>query len=182
VRITVGRIARAHGLRGDVVVDVRTDDPDLRFALGTTFATPRGDLVVDASRWHGSGLLVRFEHVRDRESAERLRGLELALDVPSDERPDDPDEYYDHQLRGLSAYTVDGTLVGEVLDVLHLPTQDTLVLDLAGREALVPFVAEIVPEVDLAGGRLVIADVPGLLDPAPEPAAPVAADGSDAGG
>ena len=165
VEITVGKVGRAHGLRGDVFVDVRTDDPERRFAAGTAFPTPRGDLVVVSARWHGNRLLVRFEQMHDREDAERLQ-------VPRDERPEDPEEFYDHQLRELSAYTSEGSLIGKVSDVLHLPGQDTLVLDVDGREVLVPFVDEIVPEVDLAGGRVTIVDRPGLLaeeERAPDP-------------
>jgi 16S rRNA processing protein RimM len=164
VEVTVGRIARAHGLRGDVVVDLRTDDPARRFSPGTTFVTPRGNLVVESTHWHGSRLLVRFAQTPDRGAAEALRGLDLRLDVSQDERPDDPEEFYDHQLRGLTAYTTAGRLVGTVTDVLHLPAQDTLVIDADGREVLVPFVVEIVPTVDLAAGTVAITEQPGLLE------------------
>jgi 16S rRNA processing protein RimM len=165
VEVTVGKVGRAHGLRGDVFIDVRTDEPSRRFADGTTFATSRGDLVVESTRWHGRRLVARFEQVADREAAERLRGVELRLDVPVAERPDDPDEFYDHQLRGLAAVTVTGGRVGTVIDVLHLPAQDMLVVDGPGGEVLVPFVEEIVPVVDLAIGQVEIADRPGLLEP-----------------
>ena len=125
VEITVGKIGRAHGLRGDVFVELRTDEPERRFAPGTRFETPRGPLVVESTRHHGARFVATFAEATDRDGAERLRGLELRSDVPADERPDDPDEFYDHQLRGLTAHTPDGSVVGQVTDVLHLPAQDT---------------------------------------------------------
>jgi 16S rRNA processing protein RimM len=166
----VGRVGRAHGLRGDVVLDVRTDEPERRFAPGTRFTTRRGVLVVESTRWHGARLLARFAEATDRDSAEQLRGVELRVDVPADERPADPDEFYDHQLRGLSAYLAGGTdPIGEVADVLHLPGQDMLVLDVHGAEVLVPFAAEIVTSVDIDSRRVEIADRPGLLSELPDP-------------
>lgn len=171
VELTVGKVGRAHGLRGDVFVEVRTDEPDRRFAAGTCFNTPRGELVVDSARWHSGRLVVSFEQSTDRDTAERLRGVELLVDVPADERPDDPEEFYDHQIRGLVAITPDGVPVGVVTDVLHLPAQDVLVLDVAGSEVLVPFVADLVPVVDLAAGRVEVRELPGLLgeEPGSEP-------------
>ena len=172
VELTVGKVGRAHGLRGDVFVEVRTDEPEHRFAPGTCLRTSYGELVVDSARWHSGRLVVSFEQSRDREAAEGLRGVELLVDVPADQRPDDPEEYYDHQLRGLTASTSDGAPVGVVSDVLHLPSQDVLVLDVGGSEVLVPFVAELVPVVDVAAGRVEIRELPGLL--AEEPAGPPA--------
>lgn len=162
VELVVGRIARAHGLRGDVVVDVRTDEPAHRFVAGTRFDTREGVLELESTKWHGARLVARFAQVADRDAAERLRGIELQVAVPVDERPDDPEEFYDHQLRGLAAY-VAGERAGTVTDVLHLPGQELLVLDLAGREVLVPFVAEIVTSVRLAERRVDVSDRPGLL-------------------
>jgi 16S rRNA processing protein RimM len=109
-------------------------------------------------------LLARFTGVDDRTAAETLRGLELRLEVPDDERPDDPEEFYDHQLIGLRARDRIGGEIGAVTDVLHLPAQDLLVLDVDGREVLVPFVAELVPVVDLESGHLLVDSLPGLLD------------------
>lgn len=163
VDIVVGKVGRAHGLRGDVFLEVRTDEPERRFAAGTRFSTARGELVVDSTRWHGVRLLATFAQVTDRDAAERLRGAELRVAVPTDERPADPEEFYDHQLRGLSAVLATGERLGRVADVLHLPAQDMLVLDVDGREVLVPFVAEIVTAVDLSAGHVEVTDRPGLL-------------------
>jgi 16S rRNA processing protein RimM len=168
VLVTVGRIGRAHGIRGEVSVDVRTDSPDLRFADGTRLTTEpagAGPLVVGHSRWHSGRLLVRFQGVSDRAVAEGLRGVRLLAEVGEGERPDDPDEFFDHQLLGLRAVTPAGADVGEITDVMHLPGQDLLVIRRADdRETLVPFVAAIVPEVDLAAGRVVLDPPEGLLD------------------
>jgi len=163
VEITVARIGRAHGLRGDVVLEVRTDEPERRFAPGTRFATRHGSLVLESTHWHGARLLAKFAEAPDREGAEMLRGIELRVDVPVDERPADPDDFYDHQLRGLAAHTAGGEHIGRVSEVLHLPGQDMLVLDVDGAEVLVPFVAEIVTSVDLASGQVEITDRRGLL-------------------
>jgi 16S rRNA processing protein RimM len=170
MQIAVGQIGRAHGIRGEVTVVVRTDEPDVRFVPGTTLATEppeRGPLTVAATRWHSGRLIVTFDGVRDRNAAEDLRGTLLVLDSAQIPVPDDPDEFYDHQLIGLGVVTAAGDAVGEVTDVLH-HGQDLLVVrrghGTAG-EALVPFVSAIVTDVDVPGGRLVIDPPPGLLDP-----------------
>jgi 16S rRNA processing protein RimM len=102
--------------------------------------------------------------VTDRTAAEALRGTLLVVDVDPGEQPDDPDEFYDHQLVGLAAVDLAGAPLGEVADVLHLPAQDLLAVRAPdGRELLVPFVAAIVPTVDLAAGRVVVDPPPGLF-------------------
>jgi 16S rRNA processing protein RimM len=168
VQLVVGRIGRPHGIRGDVTVEVRTDDPEPRFAPGTSLATEpaaTGPLLVESRRWHSGVLLVRFAGVTDRDRAEELRGTLLVVDSADIPPTDDPDEFHDHELIGLAVSTVGGEPVGEVTDVLH-HGQDLLVVRLAGQgEAYVPFVRALVPEVDLDGGRLVIDPPPGLLDP-----------------
>lgn len=165
IELLVGKIGRAHGLRGELAIDVRTDEPDRRFASGTVFATARGKLTVTRSHWHGQRLLASFAEVPDRTEAEKLRGTELRVTVPLDERPDDPEEFYDHQLVGLAVVDVEGTEIGQVAEVLHLPAQDVLTVRLpVGREILLPFVADLVPTVDLDAGRVVAIPPPGLLD------------------
>jgi 16S rRNA processing protein RimM len=122
---------------------------------------------VRASRWHSGRLVVAFEGVSDRTAAEGLRGTLLMLDTDDIPSPADPDEFYDHQLIGLGVVTAAGQPVGVVADVLH-HGQDLLVVrrEDAGAEVLVPFVGAIVPDVDVAAGRVVIDPPPGLLDPA----------------
>lgn len=169
--VTVGRVGRAHGIRGEVTVLPRTDDPGTRLAAGAVLVTEpatAGPLRVERSRWHSGRMLVAFAGVTDRAAAESLRGVLLQVDVAEQDVPEEPDSWYDHQLVGLEAVTVGGQPVGTVVDVLHLPGQDLLVVRREGAaEALVPFVAAIVPEVDLAGGRVVLEPPPGLLDPEP---------------
>jgi 16S rRNA processing protein RimM len=179
--VVVGRIGKAHGIKGEVSVEPRTDEPDRRFAVGAVLATeaPRGGaphgpgrpaaLTIRALRWHQSRLLVTFEGVDDRTAAETLRGLSLAVRVDPGETPDDPEEFYDHQLVGLAVSTTDGEPVGAVADVVHGTGQDLLAVRTPdGRELLVPFVAALVPVVDLAAGRVEVADRPGLLTPLPD--------------
>ena len=170
MQVTVGRIGRAHGVRGDVVVGVRTDEPELRFARGSRLDTDPvgvGPLTVPGSRWHSGELLVRFAEVGDRTAAAELGGTWLLVDSAALGALDDPDEFRDGDLVGLSVRTVDGTVVGTVADVLH-HGQDVLAIDPAaggpGGQILVPFVKAIVPEVDIPGGVLVIDPPEGLLN------------------
>ena len=174
MQLVVGRVGRAHGVRGEVSVQVRTDDPGRRFAPGTILATDPaalGPLTVGSVRWHLGRLLVRFDGLADRTRAEELAGALLLVDSAAVGTPEDPDEFNDHDLIGLVAVTVAGDRVGTVTDVLH-HGQDLLVISAAGAgagagagETLVPFVRAIVPEVDIAAGRLVLDPPPGLLDP-----------------
>jgi 16S rRNA processing protein RimM len=167
VQVTVGRIGRPHGVRGDVVVGVRTDEPELRFAKGSRLDTDPvalGPLTVAGTKWHSGELLVRFEGISDRDAAADLRGTWLLVDSATLAPSDDPDEFNDADLRGLAVRTLDGTAVGVVDDVLHTG-QDTLVVKAAdGREVMIPFVKAIVPEVDVPGGYLVIDPPQGLLN------------------
>jgi 16S rRNA processing protein RimM len=167
VQLVVGRIAKAHGVGGEVSVDVRTDSPDERFALGSTLATDPaeiGPLTIERARWHSGRLLVRFAGVPDRSAAETLRGTLLVVDSATSPPAGDPDDFWDHDLIGLTAQTTDGRSLGVITDVLHPPGPDVLSLDVAGQNVLVPFVRAIVPVVDLAAGRVVIDPPEGLLD------------------
>jgi 16S rRNA processing protein RimM len=165
VEVVVGVIGRPHGVRGEVAVVPRTDEPDRRFAPGQRLRfedSPR-TLTVAAMRWHSGRLLVTFTGLDDRTAAEAVRGVRLVTDVDPDERPEEPGEFYDRQLVGLAVQTATGVRVGEVVDVLHLPAQDVLEITTADGPRLVPFVADLVPEVDLEQGLLTVADRDGLL-------------------
>ncbi|HYT10227.1 MAG TPA: ribosome maturation factor RimM [Mycobacteriales bacterium] len=166
--LVVGRVGRPHGVRGELTVEVRTDDPDRRFAAGSVLRTDpasRGPLTVSRAHPHSGGLVVAFEGVADRAGAEALRGTVLVVDSAELPALDDPEEFYDHELVGLVAIDPAGSALGTVADVLHTPASVLLVLhDGDGEEHLVPFVREIVPTVDLPGGRLVVAAPEGLLD------------------
>jgi 16S rRNA processing protein RimM len=170
VELVVGRIVKSHGIAGEVVVDVRTDDPESRFATGAELrgkpkggGTPR-TFVVDSARAHGGRLLVRLEGVADRTAADALRGTLFVVDAADLPPIDDPDEFYDHELEGLRVRTVDGQDVGVVAEVLHTAAGELLsVRREDGSELLVPFVTAIVPSVSLADG--VVIDPPdGLLE------------------
>jgi 16S rRNA processing protein RimM len=187
MRVIVGRIGRPHGIRGEVVIGVRTDEPDLRFTVGAVLDVERtptaetgSQLTVAVTRWHSGQLLVAFAGITDRTAAAELTGSWLSVDTSQLPAPQDPDEFRDHELIGLSVRTAAGDQVGVVSDVLHYG-QDLLVVRRAPAEStaqsgtaqnskdgeyLVPFVKAIVPEVDVSAGVLVIDPPPGLLNPA----------------
>jgi 16S rRNA processing protein RimM len=171
MQLVVGRIVRPHGVHGELAVEVRTDDPELRLAVGAVLATEpaaAGPLTVAGSRWHSGRLLLSFAGVDDRTAADDLRGTLLVVDSADLGEPPDPDEFRDHQLIGLSVIGPGDEQVGTVADVLH-HGQDLLVVsgagDRAGAEILIPFVAAIVTNVDVSAGLLRVDPPPGLLDP-----------------
>lgn len=177
IEVVVGRIGKPHGLRGEVTLDVRTDEPDRRFTPGTTLraqppegsASPIRSLTVSRARWHQQVLLLTFEEIDGRDAAEAARGIVLHATLGPEDVPEDPEEFYDHQLIGLAAYDEGGTHLGEVTAVVHGSAQDLLTVRTHdGRNTLVPFVAALVPEVDVDAGRVVIADRPGLVSPFPD--------------
>jgi 16S rRNA processing protein RimM len=170
MQLVVGRIGRAHGIKGEVSVEVRTDEPELRLAPGAVLATDpasAGPLTVETGRVHSGRLILRFEGVKDRTGAEALRNTLLIAEVDPAVTPEDPEEFYDHQLIDLDVVTTDGTEVGRIAEISHLPYQDLLIVKRPdGSEVMIPFVSEIVPEVDLAEQRAIIDPPPGLLDEA----------------
>lgn len=170
MQLVVGRIGRAHGIKGEVTVEVRTDEPELRLGPGAVLATDpasAGPLTIESGRVHSGRLLLRFEGVTERNGAEALRNVMLIADVDPEELPEEPGEYYDHQLMDLDVVTVDGTEVGRITEITHLPYQDLLIVRRPdGSEVMIPFVEEIVPEIDLEEQRAVIDPPPGLLDEA----------------
>ncbi|MEO5662735.1 MAG: ribosome maturation factor RimM [Nocardioides sp.] len=177
IEVVVGRIGKPHGLRGEVTIDVRTDEPDRRFTPGAVLRAqpPAGSasalrqLTVARSRWHQQVLLLTFEEIDGRDAAEAARGIVLHATLGPEDAPVDPEEFYDHQLIGLAAYDEAGTHLGELTGVVHGSAQDLLTVRTPdGRTTLVPFVAALVPEVDVAGRRVVIADRPGLVSPFPD--------------
>jgi len=164
--VAVGRIGRAHGIRGDVFVEPWTDAPHERFTPGTTLTGEgsSGNFTVAAARDHSGKLVVHFEGVEDRNAAGAIRGTILTMAASARPEIDDPDEFYDTDLVGLVARTVGGEHIGTVTDVLHSPGGSVLAIDAAGREVLVPFRKELVPTVDLDGGVVEIDPPEGLLE------------------
>lgn len=168
--LVVGRIGKPQGVLGEVTVQVRTDDPDARFAVGSALPTEpdsAGPLVVAAARDQNGRLVLRFRGVDDRNAAERLRGVLLQVDAATLPPSDDPDVFHDLQLVGLTVELTGGGELGRVSEVLHLPHGDVLVVTRSGNEpvgeVLVPFVKAFVPVVDVPGGRLVVDPPEGLL-------------------
>ncbi|HLU28304.1 MAG TPA: ribosome maturation factor RimM [Glycomyces sp.] len=164
VQVVVGRIVRPHGVRGEVVVEVRTDDPEERFRPGAEYATPSGALRAETVRWHQGRPMLTFEGVRGRDAAEALRGTLLSLEVdPAEEL--ESDEFHDTDLIGLAVVTVDGERVGTVTAVDHGPAYEALVVKRRGTHPLpIPFVDEMIDGVDLDAGTVVVDPPPGLLE------------------
>lgn len=172
--VTVATIGRAHGLRGEVALILRTDQPEERFRDGAAFdvhvaGRPR-TLTVGRSRRQQDRWYVSFDEVADRSDAESLRGVELTVVVDEEQEADeDPEAWYPSQLKGLVVRHVDGRELGTVTGVEHYPAQDLLVVrTLDRRRVQLPLVEQLVPEIDVEAG-IVIADPPGgLFDALPE--------------
>lgn len=164
VQVVVGRIVRPHGVRGEVVVEVRTDDPEERFRPGVEYATPNGALRAETVRWHQGRPMLTLAGVRGRDAAEALRGTLLSLDVdPAEDL--ETDEFHDTDLIGLAVVTVDGEQVGTVAAVDHGPAYESLVVKRRGTHPLsIPFVDEMIDGVDLDAGTVVVDPPPGLLE------------------
>ncbi|MGE0220472.1 ribosome maturation factor RimM [Mycolicibacterium sp.] len=171
--LVVGRVVKAHGVTGEVAVEIRTDDPERRFTPGGVLRgrPARGkpgtdkEYVIESVRAHGGRLLMRLAGVADRDAADALRGTVFVVDSAELPPIDDPDEFYDHQLEGLAVSTVHGRRVGTVAEVLHTAAGELLaVRDADGAEVLVPFVSAIVVSVSLAEQAVVIDPPEGLLE------------------
>ena len=170
----IARIGKPHGLLGEVTVQLHTDEPERRLAVGTVIDTeattgtgvPRA-LTVRSTRVHNRVWLVGFEEIPDRTGAESLRGTRLVVDAAELARTqdDDTEGWYEEELRGLAVVTRDGTRLGQVSALEVGTAQDLLVVTLdAGGDAYLPFVEAIVPEVDLDSGRVVVDPPEGLLE------------------
>ena len=164
--VVAGRIGRPHGVKGAATIEVRTDEPDTRFAVGARLLTDSGlDLTVASATWHGGRLLVTFEGYDDRTAVEQLRNALVSVDRPADERPEDPEEFYDSDLEGCEV-VVDGAVIGVVRELSHLPGQDLLVVATPDeREVLIPLVSAFVPQIDVSAKRIIITPPEGLLEP-----------------
>ncbi|MFQ4147503.1 ribosome maturation factor RimM [Arthrobacter sp. LAPM80] len=163
MQVQVARIGKPHGIKGEVTVLVLTDAPDSRFAVGAQFeAEPKklGTLTIKSSRWNKDILLLGFEGTNTRNDAELLRGAILFFESDDDE---DDDAWYEHELLGLEV-RVGATKVGKVAGLRTQAVQDLLIIeDNDGDEVLVPFVDEIVPEVNLEAGYVLLTPPAGLF-------------------
>ena len=157
MRLLVGRIGRAHGILGEATIEVRTDEPDRRFAIGAVVQTDtHGELTITTGRVHNGILLLGFNGITDRNGIEKLRNTLLYADVDINEENDDEDEYHVMQLIGCQAVLESGELFGEVTDVINLPGQDLLAIKTSNGEQLIPFVHQLVPTVDVKNKKVVV--------------------------
>lgn len=157
MRLLVGRIGRAHGIHGEATVEVRTDQPEDRFAIGARVQTDaHGDLLIISHRWHNGILLLGFENFLDRNAIEKLRDTLMYCDVDINEPVDAEDDYHVLQLVGSTSFLESGEEFGKVRDVINLPGQDLLVIDTPKGEVLIPFVHQLVPLVDIKKKRLTV--------------------------
>ena len=172
-QLRVGRLTKAHGLKGALKIELYTDDPDRRFAPGSSFSLHGKTLELVELRWYNAQPVGFFVGVDDRTAAETLVKAILWVDQETAELPEEKDAWYDHQLVGLKAFR-DGVEIGRVVRVDHFPAQDLLAIRTAEREVLVPFVAAIVPEVDVAAGRITLTPPAGLFEDLPDEPEPAA--------
>lgn len=184
-QLRVGRLVKAHGLKGALKLELYTDNPERRFVPGAAFTLQ----VPEASPWHGKDITVReyrvmngnpvvfFDDVDDRDGAESLVKAILWIDQDDDEVEDDA--WFDHQLVGLDVVR-DDVVVGRVARVEHFPAQDLLIVKSGENEVMVPFVSAIVPTVDVAGGRVIVTPPAGLFEELPDAAGAESEDASDA--
>jgi 16S rRNA processing protein RimM len=166
MQLQVARIGKPHGIRGEVTVQVLTDAPEDRFVPGTEFVVEpasAGPLTVDSARWNKDILLLGFAGIETRNQAETLRGAKLFIETEELEEDDD-EGWYEHELVGLEA-RVGSQVVGKVAALHTMPVQDLLVIEGSdGKEILVPFVEQIVPEVNVAGGFVLLTPPDGLFE------------------
>ncbi|MEJ6574753.1 MAG: ribosome maturation factor RimM [Actinomycetes bacterium] len=166
MQLVVARIGRAHGVLGEATIEVRTDQPEDRFYIGSVLATEPttfGPLTITSVRDHNGTLLLGFQGVKDRNQVEELRNVLLLAEVDI-EAVSSEDDFHVQQLLQCQVSTQDGVELGPVTDVINLPGQDVLAVDYNGREVLIPFVKAIVPVVDVKNRKITIVPPAGLLD------------------
>ena len=163
MQLVVGRIGRAHGVLGEATIDVQTDDPDLRFKVGSKLTLDTGqELTIKSSRWHNQILLLGFEGVNDRNQIESLRDQLISSQVDLSALA--PGEYHYQQLIGCQVYLQNNELVGQVSEVVKLPGQDLLSVDKNGSQVLIPMVKQIIISIDVLAKKIVVNPPEGLLD------------------
>ena len=157
MRLLVGRIGRAHGILGEATIEVRTDQPAERFAIGAKVQTENlGELLITSYRWHNGILLLGFDNIADRNAIEKFKDTLLYSEVDIDAHSEDEDDYHVLQLIGCVAQLESGEEFGKVTDVINLPAQDLLAIQTPSGEVLIPFVHQLVPVIDIARKRLTV--------------------------
>jgi 16S rRNA processing protein RimM len=163
LQLVVGRIGRAHGVLGEATIEVRTDNPDQRFALGSKLTLNTGrELIVKSSRWHNQVLLLTFEGITDRNQIEALKDQLLSASVDTSDLA--PGEYHYQQLIGSTVFLNSGQLLGPVTEVVALPGQDLLAIEYQGRQVLIPMVKAIITSIDIENKKIVVDPPKGLID------------------
>lgn len=164
--LVVARIGRPHGVHGEVTIEVRTDSPAERFLVGSSLQTDPsqvGPLTIESARDHNGTLLLKFKEISDRTGIEKLKNVILLADVDIDAESTN-DQFHFQQLIKCTAFFDTGREIGPIIDVIHIPGQDLLVIEHEGREVMIPFVKEIVPIVDVRNKKVIVTEKEGLLD------------------
>lgn len=169
--LRVGRLLKAHGLKGAIKLELYTDDPALRFVPGSVYTLQVPDespwfgktVTLTELKWYNDHAVVFLEGIADRDAAESLVKAILWVDDDKDQRPVEEDAWYDYQLIGLSVRR-GGVAVGTIARVDHFPAQDLLIVDTGDGEVLVPFVKAIVTGVDIDAGTMDIDPPIGLFE------------------
>lgn len=163
MQLVVGRIGRAHGVLGEATVEVRTDDPDLRFAVGNKLTLDNGkQLSIKSARWHNQVLLLAFDGINDRDQIEEIRDQLISAEVDTNNMAEG--EYHFQQLIGSEVFLKSGDLVGVVGEIVKLPSQDLLSVNKAGKEVLIPMVKQIIVSIDITTKKIVVDPPEGLFD------------------
>ena len=174
-QLRVGRLTKAHGLKGAIKLELYTDEPEKRFVPGAVFSlqvpadSPWHGKTIELTelRWYNSHPVGFFKGIDDRTAAETIIKAILWVDHDTDQLPEEPDAWYDHQLTGLTVVR-DGVEVGTVSAVEHLPSQDLLVIKTAQGDVMLPFVKALVPDVDFTAGTMTITPPGGLFEELPD--------------
>ena len=163
MQLVVGRIGRAHGVLGEATIEVRTDNPDQRFPLGSKLTLDSGrELIVKSARWHNQVLLLTFEGITDRNQIEALKDQLLSANVDTSDLG--PGEYHYQQLIGSTVFLNSGQLLGPVTEIVALPGQDLLAVEYQGRQVLIPMVKAIITSIDIENKKIVVDPPKGLID------------------
>ena len=163
MQLVVGRIGRAHGVLGEATIEVRTDNPDQRFTLGSKLTLDSGrELIVKSARWHNQVLLLTFEGITDRNQIEDLKDQLLSAHVDTSDLA--PGEYHYQQLIGSTVFLNSGQLLGPVTEVVALPGQDLLAVEYQGRQVLIPMVKAIISSIDIENKKIVVDPPEWLID------------------
>lgn len=163
MQLVVGRIGRAHGVQGEATIELRTDDPEIRFAVGQTVTLADGrSLKISGNRWHNQILLLSFSGINDRNQIGELRDQLLYAEV--DTNSTEPGEYHFQQLIGSQVVLPDGSNLGLVTEILQLPGQDLLSVESQKGEVLIPMVKQIIISIDVDKRIIKINPPEGLLD------------------